>query len=83
MNVPYCWHRPGRRFRDQLHLCRHCGVLVEECCCVSYGRTPDPNCIACEGSGWCAFLRSRAQLLRDMVFGGVIPGSDHWDDPDR
>jgi hypothetical protein len=84
VNVHYCWHRPGKRFRDNLYLCRHCGILIEECFCVSYGRTPDDkNCLACEGSGWCSFVRSRMQLLRDMVFGGSIPGSEAWDDPDR
>jgi hypothetical protein len=83
MNVPWCFHRPGKRFRDGLYQCRHCEVLIEECCCVSYGRTPESGCLACEGSGWAAFVRSRLQMLRDMVFGGYIRNADGWDDPDR
>ena len=70
MNVPYCWHRPGllRHFRHiVLRVCRHCGVPVEECPCLSWGRTPNSECPACEGSGWCAIIQSRQQTVRNFV----------------
>jgi hypothetical protein len=66
----YCWHRPGmlRYFKHVvLRMCRNCGVPIEECPCVSWGRTPNASCPACEGSGWCATVRSRQQTIRDSV----------------
>lgn len=66
MNVPYCWHRPGKQYR-QFRLCRTCGIAIEECFCVDWGRTPNSKCPACEGSGWCGVVRSRKQLLLDML----------------
>lgn len=72
----WCWHRPGieKKFaRSTFRLCRHCGVPVEECPCVSW-RLPDGKCPICEGSGWIALIRSRLQTLRDSVclsHGGV------------
>lgn len=79
----YCWHRPGNRWKGHIYLCRHCEVAVEECPCVSFGRTPNPSCEICEGSGWIAILRGRMQVLRDFVFGGYIRNADGWDDAER
>lgn len=74
VNIPYCWHRPGRAFR-QYRLCRHCGIAIEECPCVDWGRSPGQHCSACEGSGWVSVVRSRGRMLRDML------GADHEDRP--
>ena len=83
MNFFYCWHRPGRMYRGHTRLCRLCGIAIEECPCVSWGRTPDSDCPICEGSGWISIIRSRMQMLRDILFGGYIRNADGWDDPDR
>lgn len=74
MNVPYCWHRPGPVHRAEVHLCRYCRVAVEECPCVSFGRTPEPQCRCCEGSGWVGILRGRA----GTVLGWPSPTVSWW-----
>lgn len=83
MNYAYCWHRPGKRWKDHIYLCRHCGVAIEECRCVSWGRSTEKDCVACEGSGWVSMIRSRLQAMRDVLFGGYGRNADGWDDPDR
>lgn len=79
----YCWHRAGKRWRGHIYLCQHCGIAIEECPCVNWGRSPDSKCPCCEGSGWVAVLQSKMQILRDFVFGGYLRNADGWDDPDR
>lgn len=67
MNFSYCWHRPGKLFRlRHFRVCRHCGVPVEECPCVSAGRTPQSDCKACEGSGWVAIIRSKRAHAQEV-----------------
>jgi len=66
VNVPYCWHRPGK-LHGRTRLCRHCGVAVEECACLDWGRSPASGCVACEESGWVAIVRSRVALLRQFL----------------
>jgi hypothetical protein len=70
MNIPVCWHRPGllKHFKHvTLRTCRTCFVPVEECPCVSWGRSPDGGCPFCEGSGWIATIRSKVQILVDYL----------------
>jgi len=68
MNFFYCWHRPGKLFTlRNFRVCRHCGVPVEECPCVNYGRSPVSDCPCCEGSGWVGLVRSRASTLRSNL----------------
>ncbi len=62
----YCWHRPGRIGRG-FWICRHCGIGVEECACVSYSRVPNGTCAACEGSGWVAIVRSKISAMRQTL----------------
>jgi hypothetical protein len=66
MNFFYCWHRPGRAVR-QVRTCRHCGVAIWPCCCLSYERTPSSDCSACEGSGWAGIIRSKAAAVAEML----------------
>lgn len=70
MLLHYCWHRPGRiqAFRRaSFRMCRNCNVPLQECPCVDWCRTPNAACSVCEGSGWIAIIRSRAQTVRDVL----------------
>lgn len=62
---PMCWHR-GRP-RRKIWVCRHCGVAVEICSCDTSYRKPDPECIACQGSGWVAIVRGRIAEFREYL----------------
>lgn len=63
MNFLYCWHRPGKLFPlRNFRVCRHCGVPVEECPCVDYGRSAKSDCPCCEGSGWVGIIRSKLRV---------------------
>jgi hypothetical protein len=66
MNFFYCWHRPGK-LRHGLRQCRHCQVAIEECGCLSYGRTPGKDCPCCEGSGWVGVVRSKAAMVEQAL----------------
>jgi hypothetical protein len=59
-----CWHR--LRMRGKIHLCRHCGVLIEECPCVSY-RVSDANCPCCSGSGWVSVVRGHVAKFQEFL----------------
>jgi hypothetical protein len=59
-----CWHR--LRMRGKLYLCSNCGVLIEECPCVSY-RVPDGKCELCFGSGWLSVVRGNRQKFADYL----------------
>lgn len=62
---PYCWHRPGRRIRFGV-LCRHCGVLIEECPCVEW-RKVRSDCPLCQGGGWVAVVRGRRAKFAELL----------------
>lgn len=72
MNYFYCWHRPGREVRG-FRLCRHCGIVIEECPCVSYGRDAAKGCTACEGSCWVGRLVSKSALLVQALPIHIMP----------
>lgn len=61
-----CWHRAGRIVGRWL-TCRHCGVAIEECPCVSYHRVVDESCWCCFGSGYVAIVRSYRAKLRELI----------------
>lgn len=71
MFYAYCWHRPGRIHRSTW-TCRHCGIAIEECGCVSYSRSPDGKCGACEGSGWAGIVRSKFSAMTQTIGIGRI-----------
>jgi hypothetical protein len=72
MMFAYCWHRPGpMHHRGRFRLCRNCGVSIEPCPCVSWGRATDPDCKCCEGSGWVGLVRSRLTELAQTLDLGV------------
>lgn len=59
-----CWHR--LRIRRKLFLCKYCGVLIEECPCVTW-RLVDDNCPCCSGSGWVAAVRGSVAKFKEYV----------------
>jgi hypothetical protein len=59
-----CWHR--LRIVRRRHLCRYCGVQVEQCPCV-INRVEDARCVACHGSGWVAVVRGSAAKFAEYV----------------
>lgn len=60
-----CWHR--LRIRGRHHVCKYCGVLVEQCPCVVNFRVADGGCPCCDGSGWVAVVRGKiAKFLEYM-----------------
>ncbi len=74
MNFAYCWHRPGRLLIGDIRACRHCGVSIAQCPCVSFDRNCTPGCKACEGSGWVGHLVSkRTALLQTVDLGPKNP----------
>lgn len=48
-----CFHR--LRIEGRHHVCRHCGVLIEECPCVEW-RQIKKGCPCCFGGGWVAVV---------------------------
>lgn len=71
-----CFHQ--LRIRGRLHLCRHCGVAIEECPCFQ-NRVPDGKCDLCLGSGWLATVRSDRQKFMEYAdIGEPIPDPDGW-----
>lgn len=60
-----CWHRLMIRGKHQV--CRHCGVAVEECPCVSGYRSPKDGCRCCSGSGWVAIVRGQIEKFIEYV----------------
>lgn len=59
-----CCHR--LRMRGKHHTCAECGVLIEECPCVSW-RVPDGSCVCCNGSGWVAFVRGHVDKFLEYL----------------
>lgn len=53
-----CFHRPGKLI-GRIRTCKWCGVAIEECPCVNWGRTPQLECPCCISSGWVAIVRGR------------------------
>lgn len=47
-------------------MCRHCGVLIEECPCVR-NRVPQGSCELCMGSGWLSVVRSETERFLEYV----------------
>jgi hypothetical protein len=74
--VPHhCWHQPGRMnlfARAAFRSCKHCGLSIEQCPCVSWGRSPNDACPACEGSGWVALMQSKGQAMRNLLEGDDV-----------
>jgi hypothetical protein len=60
-----CWHR--LRIRGKWHVCRTCGIEIEQCPCVEWQRNPRPDCTLCAGSGWIATTRSERDRFLDYV----------------
>lgn len=60
-----CWHQ--LRIRGRWQVCRHCGVQIEQCPCVSHERAPDSDCKLCDGSGWLSVVRSQAEMFREFL----------------
>jgi hypothetical protein len=56
---PGCYHRPGKKIGKTARACKYCGVGIEECPCLDWGRTTQPNCPCCLSSGWVAVVRGR------------------------
>lgn len=77
VNYFYCWHKAGRQTRGGIVTCRHCGIGVEECPCLTWSRSPNDECPMCEGSGWVAMVRSRrATLVQILDFNGEVNVQD-------
>ena len=61
-----CFHRPGKRTRSGIWLCRHCGVAIEECPHERRKRNEEP-CPCCIGSFWVAIVRSRRAKIMECI----------------
>lgn len=46
--------------------CAHCGVLIEECPCVTW-REPDGKCEYCAGSGYVAVVRGSREKFAEYL----------------
>lgn len=74
MSNMLCWHRGRARGRG--HVCRHCGVALEECPCAIH-RQPGDDCSYCQGSGWVAVVRGQVQMFRDYIEHDPEPVSEY------
>lgn len=64
MSEILCWHRA--RARGSILVCRHCGVAVEECPCVT-NRVPTAGCTYCDGSGYVALVRGKREKFAEYL----------------
>jgi hypothetical protein len=54
--------------KRRVQTCRHCGVAIEQCPCVSHFRAAGAqDGPACEGSGWAGLVRSKHAALVEVL----------------